>query len=1121
MIFRKVHSSKGEWTFLFAFRSPVDAWNRTILIIKSNIKQDRKMNYKLLLSILVILFAGSQDVAGQGTISGTVIENNSGEPLPGVNILIEGTERGAATNADGEYQISNLQPGTYTLTARFIGYKDQSKEVELNGNESLTLNFELRVSSISLDEVVVTGAGGPVEVRKLGNSIGRVGVEDLEVAPIQNFSDVLQGRVPGLVGLPSSGVTGEGSRIRIRGSSSLSQSNEPIVIIDGVRVDRGGGFGGPVSAGGGASPSRLDDINPESIERVEILKGAAAATLYGTEASNGVIQVFTKNGQVSEPQFDFKITQGTINYPKTIPDNTGFARSQAQADTMSKYIGGNIRPYELVRENYVHQLFETGFNQEYSGSVSGGTEGINYFVNARWSDEDGPISGEKIPFPPGEGPKANDILKKGQISAKLNIFPTENLQFRVSSSYTGTNFETFETGNNVYGVTSGAMHGKPELVSRNNRSGASYSSTLQERLQQSVSQEVQHFNSSLGVNYRPLETLTVDGTLGIDHTSQFSEERRPFGWNINNYAGIETEGARRTSERSNLNLTFDLKSTLQNQISQRFESTLIGGFQIFNQQNLVRGGTAINFPGPGFDVSEAAANQSLAESYIEETQVGVFLQEQLGFDDYIFITAGGRYDAHSAFGSEFNGVFYPKLSLSVVPSDAPFWDGFGPFSSLRLRTAVGQSGLQPGAFDALTTYSSLTSATGSGIVQENLGNPNLKPEISTEYEVGLDFGLFDEQYNVEATYWDRTVTDALVQRQYQPSGGFLQTQLDNIGELKGKGVELSLEARVVDNGTWSTNLFAGGAYLWEQVTSLGGAPPIKVSGSYPRHRQFIIEGYAPATHFGAKLLNAPAGHLPLDRRGLLQELGRDASGVASGEPADQQLVLDYLGSLDEESASLSDLNSFVLMADEDGDGDPLDHHLGKPTPDWQGSFGGSVNFRNFRLYTLFEYKTGNFHVNNLTDGFRQRSAGIGRNTPDAARVERDYVTGGVNDDFEPQNDPQVRLAAAEEWMNEQLALAPFAGLNTIQKADFIRWREVSLTYNFPTEFLDRLNLRKFSLSLSGRNLMLWSAYPGVDPEVNEVGRGGGSNLENNFLLGNDSWNMPLPRRVTLTLNVGI
>lgn len=1086
----------------------------------ANLKNIRPLRiYFLLAGILAGFF--TIDAYAQASLSGTVRTANDNEPVPGANVFLSGTDIGASTNVNGEYRIEGIPAGSYTVLVRFIGYRQITQEIELAEGDEFTADFELETSSVNLDEVVVTGTGGPVEVRKLGNTIGRIGSEQLETAPIQSFSDVLQGRVPGLASLPSSGVTGEGARIRIRGSSSLSQSNEPIILVDGIRVDGGGGFGGPVSAGGSASPSRLDDINPESIERVEILKGAAAATLYGTEASNGVIQIFTKNGRANAPQFDFKVSQGAIAYPKVFPDNTGFARTQAQADTMSVYFNRTIHPWELVSENYVHQLYETGYNQEYSGSISGGTEGITYYINTRWTGENGPHTGENIPYPAGTGPKADDSLNRFQTNANINVFPAKNLQVRFKSSYSSTNLETFQTGNNNFGVTSGAIHGKPELVSYNNRSGASYSATIQERLQQTVSQEVQAFSSSIGLNYRPFEALNLDGTFGINYTSQFSESLRPFGWNINNYASIETEGARRTSDRSNLNLTTDLKATIQSKLSERIESTLIGGFQIFQQQDLVRSGIGIDFPGPGLNVTGAAANQNVSEYYIEETQLGVFIQEQLGIDDYLFLTAGGRFDAHSAFGSEFNAVFYPKISASFVFSDAPFWTKSNLISTLRLRAAVGQSGLQPGAFDALTTYSSLTSGTGAGIVPENVGNPDLKPEISTEFELGVDAGLFNEFVTLEATYWDRTVHDALVQRNFPVSGGFLQPQLDNIGELKGKGIELGAEFWLVNSNHWSADIFLNAAYLWEQVTSLGGAAPIKVGGSYPRYRQYIVEGYAPGTNLGAKLPDVEAGYLPLDARRITEALGRDAAGLEYGQFASEELVQEYLNSLTPGTANLETLNSFLLLADENGDGNPLDHYLGKPTPDWQGSFGGSVRYKNFRFSTLFEYSAGNFYVNNLTDGFRNRSAGIGRNTPDAARVDLNYMTGGVDENYQPQNNGETRLDAAREWIYKINALDPFPGLNVIQRADFLRLREISVTYDLSKNILEQFSLRRVSFTVSGRNLALWSKYPGVDPEVNAIGRGGGDDLANNYLLGTDAWNMPLPRRFLFTVNVGI
>lgn len=1081
---------------------------------------DHSRFFRLLGPLLVFLSLSlSLSARAQGVVEGRVVDGND-EPLPGVNVTIPEHDLGAATTPDGRYRIADVPPGAVTIEARFVGYRTRTKEVAVADGEPSVVNFVLPRTEMNLDEVVVTGAGGPVEKRKLGNTIGTISAEDTENAPVSSFSDVLQGREPGLLGLPSSGSTGEGSRIRIRGSASLSQSNEPLVFVDGVRVDQGGGFGGYVSAGGAGSPSRLDDINPNAIERVEVLKGAAAATLYGTEASNGVIQVFTKQGESrEEPQITVSMRQSAKTYPHRVPDNVGFGRTQARADTMSRYYGGTVQPYELVRQNYTHDMFGVGYGQEYSASVDGGGSTVTYYVNGRWTLTDGPLDGSGVPFSEGHQARANDVLGRLQGNARVNIFPSDELQFRVALGFSDTDFETFQTGNNINGIVSGAMHGKPELVNVQNRSGSSYVSTLQERLQQTVTQATQSFNTSLGVNYRPLDAWTIDGTFGLDFTDQGSESVRPYGWDINNFTGTEVDGARRTSDRSFVSGTIDLRSTLSHELGPQFSSTLITGVQSYLTETTLRSSVARNFPGPGLSVSGAASEQEVTEVLTEEAEFGVFAQEQVGFEDYLFLTVGGRYDAHSAFGSAFSGVFYPKVSLSASFADAPFWSPVGPISSLRLRGAIGQSGLQPGTFDALTTYQAENSGRGAGIVPENLGNPDLKPEISTEWEVGFDLGLWGDRAAVEATYWDRTVRDALVARQFPVSGGFLQPQQDNIGELAARGVELGLSGQVLEAENVSVNAFVNASYLWEQVESLGDAPPIKVGGSYPRYRQFLTEGYAPGTHFGARLQSVPDGHLPLQRRGLLEELGRDPSGVDPDAPASRELVREYLGTLTPETAALGDLNGLVLLADADNDGDPLDHPLGKPMPDWQGAFGLDVGFfEHFELSTLFEYRFGNYYINDLSGGFRQRSAGIGRNTPPTAEVERDFVTGGVDDAYTPQNDAGVRLDATEEWLNDHLALAPFSGLNQIKPGDFLRLREVSLTYTLPASTLDPLRLDGLSVTLSGRNLWLTTRYGGVDPEVNAIGRGGGDTaLEENFLMGTEAWNLPLQREVNVQL----
>lgn len=1069
---------------------------------------------KLVIPFIGFVYLFTATALGQGTIEGSVTDARTGEILPGVNVILKGTTVGASTDAEGNYVIGDVEPGSYTIEARFIGYATSSQKITVAGSGTQTVNFELNQSSVNLEEVVVTGAGGPVEKRKVGNSIGSIGAEELEVAPINTFSDVLQGREPGMVGLPSGGATGEGSRIRIRGSASLSQSNEPLIYIDGVRVDNSGGFGGLVANDGG-SPSRLDDINPDIIERVEILKGAAAATLYGTEASNGVIQIFTKKGKVLEkPQFDFKVQNSAILYPTNIIEsNTGWAYNQASAETMSEVYDTNLQPYQLHEEAFVEEMFETGHGQTYSVSVNGGSPGITYYVSARWADENGPFAADQWPgMPAGTEAKVTDENKKMQFNTNVNIYPSDDLQFRITTGYTDTKHSTWPLNNNTQSPTSLAMLSKPQLASPDNYSGVIAFATVAEGTQLTFDQDVQHFNGSVGANYRPLEQLNLDATFGVDFTNQFSEFNRPFGWNISNFTSDNVNGERTFSDRNNLEITGDIKATLNNTLSSKFESTFILGAQSFISRQNVSSGNAVGFPGPGLTVSEAADQQSLDENILEEVNLGVFGQEQVGFNDYLFGTVGARLDANSAFGSEFNVIVYPKASISFIPTDAPFWEGGNSFiDSFQLRSAIGQSGLQPGAFDALTTFESFSSTSGAGIAPLNLGNPDLKPEISTEWEVGFEMGLLEGRAGLEATYWNRTVSDALVARQFPVSGGFVNPQLDNIGELTGQGVEISLEGTPLSTKDMQVRLFANTAYLYEKVESLGGAPPIKVSGSYTRHRNFIMEGYAPGSHFGAKLMEVQDGYLPVDLNG-------------DGQPDSEQQLLSMLSGPTSNFttawfSNLPSSTSSVLIVDEDGDGDFYDHYLGKPSPDFTGSFGGGVDYKQFSFDVLFEYKYGNYYVNNLGEAFRSANPAIGRNTPETAEVDRDFATGGVDGSFNPQNDPEVRLDALKKWVNNYLGLAPFQGLNWVQKADFLRLRELSLTYRVPSEKLEQYGIRKLSVTASGRNLALWTPFDG-DPEVNEVGRGAGNSLDQNFLRGVSTLGVPIPRRFTISINMG-
>ena len=901
------------------------------------------------LALLLVAFAGSAHAQETGTLRGQVVNAVTAEPLAGAQVFLTGDAGlGVLTNPAGQFLLVNVPTGPQTVKVSMIGYGSAEQQVNVQPGETVTADFTLRQTAIALDEIVVTGAGVQTEKRKLGNTIATINADQLADAPVDNLSEMLTGREPGVTGLPGGGLAGEGAQIRIRGSASLSESNEPIVYVDGVRVDNAGGFAG-IGQGAG-NPSRLNDINPESIERIEILKGAAAATLYGTEASNGVIQIFTKRGAVGAPRWTAKIEQGFSSYPgDRIAPNAGFARTPEQAANLSNFYSRDIQPFQVFEVPFADRIFETGNTQSYSLSLNGGADALTYYLSGRYEREDGPLGGEDL------GP-VRDANSKVQATFSATMTPTAKLQLQTSGSYVSSEAEFPNAGNSIYSPLSLSLYSKPERATcfsemlgngrcagAGNPTGAPTFGSVRESLYRQVNDDTERFFGSLKAGYDLLPNVYVEGTVGIDLVDQRSSAVTPFGYNVDRISTSDTLGARSIGARRNRQVSADMRASWNTNFSPALSSTLVVGGQGFFTTTEESGGNGNVFPGPGINVAEAAQNRDLDESFLQVVNAGVFAQEQIGIQDYIFLTAGARYDKNSAFGESSAGALYPKVSVSVVPSSRPDWSS-ELLSTLRLRGAIGQAGLQPGAFDQFTTFSAIATTQGAGLRPDNLGNPDLKPELSTEWEIGAEAGLLQDRASLTATYWNRTVEDALVARQFAPSGGFISSQLDNIGELTAHGVELGLNAQVYNSAKVNLSMFANAAYISEEVTDLGGAPPIKAQGTYPRVRNFIMEGFAPGAMFGAKLLAVDAGRVPFDTN-------RD------GVPDTRAELEAYLATPPERSVDDPRLNP--LLADDDGDGDLLDHYLGKPTPDWSGSFGAELGFlRNFSLSTMFEYRLG-------------------------------------------------------------------------------------------------------------------------------------------------------------------
>lgn len=769
------------------------------------------------LMLLCTLFTFNSALAQTGTLSGVVTERSSGDPLPGANLLINDLELGASTDADGRYIIENIPAGTYSIRVNYIGFSQLEQTVEIVAGENQELNFQLRSDVLGLDQVMVTARGASSARREIGSSISSISTENLAEAPIQTMSQMLQGRVAGAQVQMGGGKSGQGSTIVLRGAASISQNNEPLIYVDGVRIDNSRASGIETTTAG-VSWSGLDDINPEDIDRMEIIRGASAATLYGSEASAGVIQIFTRRGVEGTPQFNYRNQTGIMNTP----------RSWWQVSEYSDW--------------FYDEMVQTGSLSTHNLSVRGGLENLRYYASGSFRNETGilPESGE-------------DYLG---FRLNLDFDPRDDLDVSLSTSFSDRSVQHVPDANNTRGYTINGLVGGPE--------GQFGTPTLDHTAIQTF-QEGNRFNSSVRLNHNPLDFFSHRLTLGYENRNEDQTQFFPFGA-INNMP----EGFKSNYRRNITNTNVDYVATLRFQPLEWLRTTTSGGFQYYNTEEGSNSAIGNDFPMLGLSTVSATVDQSAAETRFIERSAGFFVEQQLGFDERLYVTIGARADGHSAFGEDVDYVLYPKIDASYLLSESSFWsDNWG---TLRLRAAYGQAGQQPGAFTAVRTWSPV-SAVGAqpAVTPSNLGNPDLKAEVSHEYEAGFDASILNDRLNIDFNYFYQRTEDALYQFRYPPSQGFISTQLENVGEIKNQGIELSLSGLVFETNNFSWNGMINYSTNDNEVVSLGGGAPVQV-----QWRQFIREGYSVGSFFGDRYITVDgetdlASNLLQDADGNLPE----------------------------------------------------------------------------------------------------------------------------------------------------------------------------------------------------------------------------------------------------------
>lgn len=773
------------------------------------------------LALLALLVVPARLATAQaGAITGTVTEKVGYKPLAGARIQLVGTSLAASSNPQGVYTIRGAPGGPRELRIIMLGYATQTRSVTVSATEATTADWALTAVPFTLEEIVTT-ATGEQSSRQLGNSVSRIDASNLvETAPVASLSDVLGARVAGVTVMQSSGAPGSGSRIRIRGLSSASLSNDPLLYVDGIRVNE---RGTPLTTtNGGETPSFFDDINPEEIETIEVIKGPSAATLYGTQAANGVIRITTKRGKAGPAKLTVYSEYGTLTDPSKYKgiyyskargsDDTCFPSQAAVGDCQID----KLYSRDLSKEpEYV--WVKTGIRQQYGLQVSGGTDIARYFIAGEFENVAGTQtlpSRERaflrdslgVANPRSEQLDPADLRKvnfRGNVTAALG----SKAEAQISIGYVKGRNTIAQAGDNLEAII--GFYTDASADPRRQSFPWSFGRPAYAFLHTTV-RSSDHFINSLTTKYTPFPWLSFRATTGLDWLG-FRDEALGKNGESAPYYGYPT-GFRTLNKFTTEKYSVDLGSSATFQLTKQISSrTSLGGQY---NKDLTRGtyNTGTELP-PGSVTFSGAAVKNSREESIEFRTLGSYLEQQFGWKDKLYLTGAIRVDQNSAFGLANRKATYPKIGASWVVFEGK---KFG-LDQLRLRSAFGQSGQQPEALAAVTYFSPTivagrTGAPSSAATLGGLGSPTLRPERSTELEAGFDLAAFNNRLTLEATYYNKRTRDAIIARQLPPSAGGPATRAENVGQVSNKGIELSILARPIESSwlSWDLGIEASG-----------------------------------------------------------------------------------------------------------------------------------------------------------------------------------------------------------------------------------------------------------------------------------------------------------------------
>ncbi len=1033
---------------------------------------------KFLLVLFSFVFALSA-LAQERTISGKVTSADDGGGLPGVNVLLKGTSNGTVTDAEGNYKLAVPAAGG-TLQFSFIGYTTQEVEI----GERSVIDAGLAADIQQLTEVVVTAQSIQQDKRALGYSVTSVGGNLMAQKPEADLARLLQGKIPGVNITNTGGVSGTGTNIIIRGYTTITGNKQPLWIVDGVPFNSSTNAQGDFLSGNQATPSRFLDLDPNNIERIDVLKGLSAAVLYGEQGRNGVMIVTTKNARKRKEKFEVNLNQSYFvtsiasmpelqnNYGNGFDQNWGFFFSNwgpkfgalgspdsiphplsnapaAIRNQFPEFLGTKV-PYQAYPNN-VKDFFKDGFSSNTSLNVNGGSENMSYNASLSYLEDEGFIPNNtlrKLNF--GIGFNAT-VTEKFSVSTSFNYAATDQKTPPISAGngsgtagdgvsifadvfYTPRNIDLmgmpFETP-----VTHQSAYYRGGNDIQNPRWTAKYTASTN---------DVKRFFGRTSFSYKIMEGLDITYRVGLDTYTEYQQYQVNKGgpqninglyrtvtgqntiWNHDIFVSYNKD----LSQDLNLNFVLGLNNRRDLYYQDGMESAQQVVFGFMNHSNFLTHSNINSFTGNNLNFQETTI------------LYGYYGTATLGYKDFAYLNFQGRYDQKSTVEKENQGIFYPSVSVSFIPTTA-FGFESDMINQIKVRLNYGTSAGYPQPYATRSVLASDPRSFLDGAAQpvvsnslsNRLGNPNLKPELQSEIEAGIEGSFLKNRLGLDLSMYTRTTTDLITDAPLDPSTGYTTTRI-NVGEISTKGVELSLRGTPVKVGDFQWDItFNWWAYR-SVVDKLGsGLSRVQIpGGAYSDLGNYAVPGEPYNVIYGT--------FVPRD-------------------PATGEMIVGSTGD--------------YLVSDDI-------KRIGDPNPQWNASLFNTFMWKGFTLSAQMEYRQGG-DIWSLTTATL-----IGRGTSKFVDFDHDrtFVLPGV------KQNPAFGSPGEAEYIKNDIQITSAAvyfnnvafGPSELQIYDgtTIRLRDISLNYDLPQSLIQKTPFKRVTLGISGQNL--WFKAVNIPKEIN-------------------------------------